>query len=213
MTITTEQLVAYMNDAKLGFRVQHPEQDIVVGFPTDHYRSHLTGVAGATLVARVDLEGTYVIIYAPQVFTLEGAAFEQAALRSLVELGWRARPVQIAIDDRDDEIRFSINLPVFDGTLTADQFVESVRRLAWVVDEFAPVFRAACETGQIDWSTFGERDPEPDDVKLEDMELADMMRRVGGVEGLRTLLGQSGLGEDGGCGEQRVRTASEGGEG
>jgi hypothetical protein len=70
-----------------------------------------------------------------------------------------------------------------------------------VIDEFTPTFREAVETGIIDWEHFGSHDAE-----LDNLELADMMDRVGGVEGLRSLMRASGFGEGGPRGKQKNKT-------
>ncbi len=206
MPITHEQLIDYLTAEDLRFTMTFPERDFVVKFPSHRYRSHITGCEEITLVAKRDPEAATVLLYAPQVFTIEGATFPEAAVRACLEFGWRARPVQTAMDDRDGEIRMSIDLPVYDGTLTKDQFMYPLYRLAAMIDEFAPIFNHACSAGEIDWSCFGDQDAE-----LDVMELSDMMERVGGVEGLRALLKKSGFGEGGTQGQRIPRRTRKGG--
>jgi hypothetical protein len=206
MALELDQLIDYLTEEEWHFTMTFPERDLVVRLPSHRYRSHLTDRSEITLIVRLDPKIPYVQIYAPNVFSIDGAACPDAAVRACLEFGWRARPVQVAMDDRDHELRMYIDIPVFDGTVTKEQVTASVHRLAAMIDEFAPIFEQACSTGEIDWSRFGEQDSE-----LDTMELADMMDRVGGVEGLRALLRTSGFGEGGSKGKRTSRHTREGG--
>jgi hypothetical protein len=206
MALEIDQLIDYLTAEELHFSMTFPERDFVVRLPSHRYRSHVTDRNEITLIVRLDPKIPYVQIYAPSVLSIDGAAYPDAAVRACLEFGWRGRPVQTAMDDRDGELRMSIDIPVFDGTVTKEQVTASLYRLATRIDEFAPIFEQACSTGEIDWSRFGEQDSE-----LDAMELADMMERVGGVEGLRTLLRTSGFGEGGTQGKRKSRRTREGG--
>lgn len=201
MPITIEQLSDYMKAAELKFYIAQPCEEILIKFPSHRYESHLTGDKLISLVVRVFDNGEQVSIFAPQVFTLASATFEEAAIRSCLELGWQVRAVQCQLDPSDGEIRFETSLFVKDGTLTSAQFLDALHLLHHVIDEFTPTFREAAETGSINWGHFGRHDAE-----LDNLELADMMDRIGGVEGLRSLMRESGFGESGTRENQKNKT-------
>ena len=114
---------------------------------------------------------------------------------------WRVRVASYVLDESDSEVRVVCDSPLEDGVLTSNQLSRMLTLVAWTVDQFDPVIRAAGATGTIDFKQVDDRvlkkSPDPRRRKArskrERRELADLIKAAGGVEGLRKLLEEHGL--------------------
>ncbi len=139
------------------------------------------------MVVHLDEDGRFIKVFSPYAFSTEYAAFPDAVLRACTELCYRTKGIQAEFDPDDGEVRMIVEFPLEDAHLTAAQLHRCVYTLTSIVDEFAPVYAHAAASGEIDWSTFGEPTP-----SVDRMELADLVRAAGGVEGLRDLIRTKG---------------------
>jgi hypothetical protein len=184
MATTLLEVQAFLDQAELNYRVEQPQASIIVPFTgLTQYQCPVTGDPTLLVVIHVDEGGRFIKVLSPYAFSTEYAAFPDAALRACTELCYRTKGIQAEFDPEDGEVRMIVEFPLEDARLTAAQLHRCICTLTELVDEFAPVFDAAAASGDVDWSTFGEPNP-----SVDRMELADLVRAAGGVEGLRELV-------------------------
>ena len=114
-----------------------------------------------------------------------------ATLAALAELSFRTRSLQCEYDPSDGEVRYAVDTWVLDNTLTIRQLELMVRILVELLEEHEPVIRAAMETGKVDFELANKRTKPSDDSNAPaplPPEIAELLVRAGGVEGLREAL-------------------------
>lgn len=180
MATTIEKIQGFLNEFDLKYRVA--EGKIALTFDIEGYECPVSGESSVAIVIALDENGEYLSVYSPFAFSAEGVAFQEQAIQACVELCWRTKSLQTEFDPTDGEIRFVVEFPLEDAELTSRQLHRCIKTILHFCKQFTPIFRRAADEGVIDWDGFGR----PADI--ERMELADLMRLVGGVEGLRNLL-------------------------
>ena len=140
-------------------------------------------------------------ICVPEVYAVTEFANRGAMCEAMLAANWRVRVASYVLDESDSEVRVVCDSPLEDGVLTSNQLSRMLTLVAWTVDQFDPVIRAAGATGTIDFKQVDDRvlkkSPDPRRRKArskrERRELADLIKAAGGVEGLRKLLEEHGL--------------------
>lgn len=195
MPITIPEVVRHLES--IGYKVQHsPDRPDECGmyFATDSYVNS-DGEKSLLLVCRVDPEGNYLEIVTPGAYDSRRSKYKAAFFAAMLHLAFLSRHVQMEHDPSDGEIRFSVDVPVLDGTLTQNQVHALVVCLLRVCEEFHPVLVHAMETGRIEFERRWAPKPHPDSGAAPappslPPELADLIGRMGGIEKLEALLAQ-----------------------
>lgn len=142
------------------------------------------GDSDISFFARLDGDGTLLRIALPDRYAFSDTKHSGAVALLLLELNSRTPFVQYQVlPDERQTIRIAADVPIYDGKLTAEQLRHVVLCLFVSAYQFEPVIRNAFDTGDIDFS-LAIHPGQPDDHE----ELADLVKRAGGVEGLRKLL-------------------------
>jgi hypothetical protein len=161
----------------------------VIGGRTNVYCDQ-DGDPHAYFQVRVDEDGEYVRVFASCVYDLTDCKHKCATLAALAGISYRQRSVQCGYDSEDGEVCYSLDTWVLDGTLTQIQLARMISLLAATLDGYDPVVRHAMQTGEVDFSREAEsrsaRSSTGDEAKSE--ELAELLERIGGMEGLRTIV-------------------------
>lgn len=191
MPATLEQLKSICES--LGINLHpHPEREraFLTKFETENYRNH-KGEKFLLVVFALSEKGHYLELYAPEVYNLKGSRSKGHALAVLAEMAFRTRSLQCEFDNDDGEVRYSVDHWIMDTQLSAEQVDMLVTILVRCADAYHPVIVKARDEGKIDFSCEWER-PEAAAKPEQAMspELADLLRRAGGAEGLARLLAE-----------------------
>ena len=129
--------------------IKHRQKDdyIRTGFSTDLYEDD-DGDFGVNIVLRLEENGELLRIQAPMAYRLPKDASPEtqlAVLRTINQLHWESKILQVEMDSEDGEIRLSIDFPIEDGQLTETQLARMVRLIPSLIDQGHLALRDALE--------------------------------------------------------------------
>ena len=119
--------------------IKHRQKDdfIRTGFATDLYEDD-DGDFGVNIILRLEEDGELLRIQAPMAYRLPKDASPEtqlAVLRTINQLHWESKILQVEMDSEDGEIRLSIDFPIEDGNLTETQVTRMIRLIPALVDQ------------------------------------------------------------------------------
>jgi hypothetical protein len=145
MATTLHDVSAYLDG--LGLRHEVRDEHILIPFATEHYRD-LDGEASLLIAIRIEEEGRYFKLFAPNAFRATGP-YADAFLRAAAIVQWRTKLVQFEFDEADGEVRPIVEFPLEDAPLTAAQLSRCVRGLVQLLEVYAEPLRTALDTGDV----------------------------------------------------------------
>lgn len=172
MAITLAQLEAMLDEGELKYSL---DNDYVrVNFATEVYRDQ-DGDGNLFLVLRLDEDGEFLKIMAPNLYRypLDGPNVA-LVFRTLLGVSWRSKMLKMNYDERDGEIRATVEIPVEDGSITTRQLFRGINGLVQIVDEYHIAISAAIAGG--DASLDGA------EQAVANMRLADKVMQAAGVD-------------------------------
>jgi len=201
MALTFADLVGRIADIGCDFRASREHNEVVVAVPTQHYIDPHDGERSLLLHVMLQEEGKMLRICVPEVYQLAEFAHRGPMCEAMLAANWRVRVSSYVLDESDGEVRVVCDVPLEDGIVTSAQLSRMLTLVAWTVDQFDPVIRAAGTEGKVDFvaldASIMKQAPDPrrrkSRSKRERRELADLIKAAGGVEGLRKLLEEHGL--------------------
>ena len=118
--------------------IKHRQKDdhIRTGFATDLYEDE-DGDFGVNIVLRLEENGELLRIQAPMAYRLPKDASPEtqaAVLRTINQLNWESKILQVEMDLEDGEIRFGADFPLEDGQPTEKQVSRLVRLIPSLID-------------------------------------------------------------------------------
>ena len=196
MPITLPEITAHIKAIGWDHEVRAERDQIALGFGTQNHID-LDGDRNIGIFIELAAEGQYVQVVLPRVYNLTNCKFKGATLATLTEIAFRTRSLQCEYDSSDGEVRYTVDAWVLDNTLTAMQLEMMVRIAVELLEEYEPVVRCAMETGKIDFSLAApvrRETPEPDADSPQPLppEIAELIKKAGGVEALRAVLERHG---------------------
>ena len=119
--------------------IKHLLKDDVIrtGFSTDLYEDE-DGDFGVNIILRLEENGELLRIQVPMAYRLPKEASPEtqvAVLRTINQLHWESKILQVEMDPEDGEIRLSIDFPIEDGNLTETQLARMIRLIPALVDQ------------------------------------------------------------------------------
>ena len=129
--------------------IKHRQKDdyIRTGFSTYLYEDD-DGDFGVNIVLRLEENGELLRIQAPMAYRLPKDASPEtqlAVLRTINQLHWESKILQVEMDSEDGEIRLSIDFPIEDGQLTETKLARMVRLIPSLIDQGHLALRDALE--------------------------------------------------------------------
>lgn len=166
------------------------ERAFVAWFASESYVDD-EGEKSLFLVFALNEQGTFFEIYAPSMYNLKASRFKGHALAVLAEIALRTRTLQCEYDNSDGEVRFSVDHWILDTQLSAQQVDQLLRVILHCAEHYHPVIVKAKDEGKIDfdcaWTPPSAAAPAEETLSPE---LAELVRRAGGAEGLARLLAE-----------------------
>jgi hypothetical protein len=196
MPITLPELAAHIKAIGWNHEVRAERDQIALGFGTQNHID-LDGDKNIGIFIEPAAEGQYVQVILPRVYNLTNCKFKGATLATLAEIAFRTRSLQCEYDSSDGEVRYTVDAWVLDNTLTPMQLEMMVRIAVELLEEYEPVVRCAMETGKIDFSLAApvrRETPNPDADSPQPLppEIAELIKKAGGIEALRAMLEHNG---------------------
>lgn len=189
MSITLSQLAEIAKQANLKV---HPEEDRYLwGHWTTEFFSH-PGVDQKSLELHffLDEDGEFLLIMSLPLYSLKDCPHKNQVLEALLSTMYLTKSVSYEYDPDDGEVRATIEMPIEDGTITPEQFRALCGLLVGTIDGSDSIIRHAMKTGKIDQSLEGKPLPDP-----EKQEINELLAKIGGVEGLKRIVGDSDRGK------------------
>jgi hypothetical protein len=166
------------------------ERAFVAWFKTDSYVDD-DGEKSLFVVLELNEQGTFFEIYAPSLYNLKASRFKGHALAVLAEIAFRTRTLQCEYDNSDGEVRFTVDHWIMDTQLSAQQVDRLLTCILHCTEQYHPVIVKAKDEGKIDfdcaWTPPSAAAPSEETLSPE---LAELVRRAGGAEGLARLLAE-----------------------
>lgn|GEM_PF-5873951 len=190
MPISLPEIVELVKMIGWKHEVQTERNAVIIGFGLDHHVD-LDGGKFVTMVIECHNDGEYVQVTAQSVYNLANCKYKVATLAALAELSFRTRSLHCEYDPSDGEVHYVVDTWVLDNTLTTRQLELMVRILVELLEQHEPVIRTAMETGSVDFELANKRTAPSDDASTPaplPPEIAELLARAGGVEGLREAL-------------------------
>jgi hypothetical protein len=193
MPITLKEVLCHLEE--IGYKVMVPEdQDSECGlrFATQSYTDP-SGDRSLLIICKLSERGEYFEVFAPAAYSTQDCKFKTALFAAMLQVAYMTKHLQLEHDSTDGEVRFAIDFPVCDGTVTTRQLYAMVRCITQALEEYHPVFVHAMQTGKVDmdlaWRPEEPKQEAPQQAKPPiPPELAALLEKCGGVEGVERLL-------------------------
>ena len=184
MAATVPEVTQFLDELDLTYNVTERD-DIVLTFTTETYHD-MDGEPRLLLVIRLEEEGEYFKLFAPEAFAVTDGVHLDAFLRACAIVQWRTKLIQFEFDERDGEIRPIVEFPLEDAPLTQSQVRRCIVGMVQLLEEFYPTLDRALSHGEVDFEpsenmlagVLSELLAQvPPDVLAEALRLADERRR------------------------------------
>lgn len=136
------------------------------------------------IVVRMLDAGSILEVCSPGLYNVRDCKFKGVVFCVLLEIMLHSHHIQFEYDPESGNLSVSTDLPVLDSTLTTAQVGRLVQSVLHTVERFDSVIRHAVGTGKIDMSLIPAEEPS---VEVS-AEVAQLIERLGGVDGLRQLV-------------------------
>ena len=135
MPSTLSEISALLDVAQ----IRHQLKDDVIRtvFATDLYTDE-DGDNGVNIIIRLEEDGELLRVQAPMAYRMPKDASPEtqtAALRTINQLNWESKILQVEMDLEDGEIRFGVDFPLEDGQPTEKQVARLVRMIPSIIDQ------------------------------------------------------------------------------
>jgi hypothetical protein len=129
--------------------IRHQLKDDIIqtSFATDLYQDS-DGDNSVNIILRLDEDGELLRVQAPMAYRMpkDATAETQAAvLRTINQLNWESKILQVEMDLEDGEIRLGVDFPLEDGQPTEKQVSRLVRMIPSIIDQAHLHLRDALE--------------------------------------------------------------------
>ena len=134
MASTLSSLSTLLDSAGIKHRLK--DDVIRTGFSTDLYTDE-DGDHGVNIMIRLEEDGELLRVQAPMAYRMPKDASPEtqaAVLRTINQLNWESKIIQVEMDLEDGEIRFGADFPLEDGQPTEQQLTRLVRLIPSLID-------------------------------------------------------------------------------
>ena len=134
MPSTLSEISTLLDSADIKHRLK--DDVIRTSFATDLYTDE-DGDHGVNIMIRLEEDGELLRVQAPMAYRMPKDASPEtqaAVLRTLNQLNWESKIIQVEMDLEDGEIRFGVDFPLEDGQPTEQQVVRMVRLIPSLID-------------------------------------------------------------------------------
>lgn len=148
MATSHTEVIALLQEG--GFRYsQASDESIITGFGEMESYRDLDGKPRLGILITLEEGGSLVKVVCPRLYQYEGKRFKADLFESCMLLNYWVKLIQLQFDDRDGELRASVELPLEDAPLTLPQLARCLTDLANFVDRFDPMLRQTMREGGV----------------------------------------------------------------
>ncbi|MCA9285656.1 MAG: hypothetical protein KDA22_10595 [Phycisphaerales bacterium] len=194
MSMTLSEVAAAAMVAGLRYRYDETLGMILVGFGETGFRDPNTGEHSIVIVLMLGDDGRTLQVFLPACYDLSECEHREAAFSCFLQICYRTSLLQFEYDADSGHVHYVCELPIEDGKLTAAQIGRVVSQMVHALEYFDPIVQRSMATGETDFddADVDDGDDEGEGADRPPLELADLIRAAGGVEGLRRLLSDAG---------------------
>lgn len=192
MAISLKEIIAHVES--LGFRYMpglRADSEVALRFGTESYVD-TDGDHSLLLVCAVSDEGRYLEVFAPAAYTTANCKYKAAMFACMLQVAFMTKHLQLEHDPEDGEVRLAVDMPVVDGTVTAEQLRAMISTIILSLEEWHPVFVHAMTTGKVDFGLSWKREPPPSApapaAPALSPALLELISKVGGLDNLEALV-------------------------
>ncbi len=135
MSSTISEISTLLDSA--GIKYQLKDDLIRTGFATDLYTDE-DGDNSVNILIRLEEDGELLRVQAPMAYQMPkdaSPATQAAVLRTINQLNWESKILQVEMDLEDGEIRLGVDFPLEDGQPTEKQVARLVRMIPSIIDQ------------------------------------------------------------------------------
>jgi len=183
MKIRTKQLAALFDELEVKY-IDRGDDCLGITIATDNYVDHADGLKSLLIVAHVDTERKIVRLSAVNCIDLTSCDHREKVSQLLLWMNFQSDLPRFELDLTDYEVRCAVSTSYGESFVDAGQLDKMLSSLIRAVDANWEIVEEALKTGKL---------PDALYEKHQRLELADLIRAAGGVEGLREILSERGL--------------------
>ncbi|RMG58876.1 MAG: hypothetical protein D6722_23085 [Bacteroidetes bacterium] len=150
MATSITEISKFLYEQELRFRTSDDGQALILSFQTKNYQDK-DGEKLLLLVIKLEEEGEYIKIFAPQAFSVP-ADRAPIFLQACAMVQWRTKLIQFEYDNSDGEVRPIIEFPLEDAPITTRQLMRCLQGIVQIVDEYFIVLDRALKEGVIEFA-------------------------------------------------------------
>ena len=133
-----------------GFRYEiTSDGNILTGFGEMEFYVDVEKRSRLGVLILIEENGSYVRLVCPRLYRYEGRRFRADLFQSCLMINYWAKLIQFEFDDRDGELRASVELLLEDNELTLAQLSRSLTALAYLIDLLDPLIRKTLRQGGV----------------------------------------------------------------
>lgn len=151
MAATLEDIIGYLEEQELKFRVLEGQDRILTGFGTQRYRDS-DGDLHLHLIIALEEEGEFFKVFAPNCYRVSIEEHMMAAYQCLLMVSWRSKMVMFELDNDGEGVCATVEFPLEDSGLTASQMMRAIYAVVRILEYYHPVIETAINTGAVDFT-------------------------------------------------------------
>lgn len=148
LSVSYQEIENFLKQA--GFRYSPTsEEGIITGFGEMEFYRDTDQQPRLGILITLEEGGTYIKIMCPRLYLCQGTKYSEDVFKSCLMINYWAKLARFEYDDRDGELRVSIEIPLEDSMLTQAQLSRCLTSLAYLVDYVDPMIRKTLKQGGV----------------------------------------------------------------
>jgi len=187
MPLSNQKLESLLRKSGCKFSFDTTCERFCARFHTKLFRNS-KGESQLDLIVKLVEDGAFIRFLCPEIYSLKDCKFKGAAFQATLQMAWITKALSYEFDSESENLWAVIDLPLEDGTLTAQQVERILQMMVDLVDEYHPVIHHAIVSGEINLRLAGTattETPVPTEVEA-------LVAKLGGIDKVRKLAQESG---------------------
>ena len=133
-----------------GFRYSiTSEGNLLTGFGEMEAYIDAEGQPRLGVLILLEEAGSFIRFLCPRLYKYEGKRFKSDLFQSCLMINYWSKLLKFEFDDRDGELRASIELPLEDSEISLSQLSRCLTTLAYLIDRLDPSIRRTLREGGV----------------------------------------------------------------
>ena len=148
LSVTYQEIETFLKDA--GYRYSPTsEEGILTGFGEMEFYRDIDRQPRLGILITLEEGGGYLRVMCPRLYVCQDNKYQMDLFKSCLIINYWAKLARFEYDDRDGELRVSIEIPLEDASLTQAQLSRCLTSLAYLIDHIDPMIRKTLKQGGI----------------------------------------------------------------